>query len=77
MAPVDLYLVEGFKWEDHPKLEVHRPCVGKPVLQPDDSTIRAIASDVVLEGLCVPVLHIDDISGITDFILDQCKLQAA
>ncbi|MEE2761776.1 MAG: molybdopterin-guanine dinucleotide biosynthesis protein B, partial [Pseudomonadota bacterium] len=58
MAPVDLYLVEGFKWEDHPKLEVHRPSVGKPVLQPDDASIHAIASDVVLEGIGVPVLHI-------------------
>ena len=77
MASVDLYLVEGFKWEDHPKLEVHRPSVGKPVLQPDDATICAIASDAALEGMGVPVLHLDDIAGIADFILDQCKLQAA
>src|SRR3546814_7799767 len=32
MAPVDLMIVEGFKWDPHPKLEVHRPALGKPLL---------------------------------------------
>lgn len=77
MAPVDLYLVEGFKWEDHAKLEVHRPSVGKPLLQPDDPTIHAIASNVSLDGIPVPVIDVDDIAGIADFILDYCQLKAA
>jgi len=77
MAPVDLYLVEGFKWEGHAKMEVHRPAVGKPLLQPDDPTIRAIASATQLVGLTVPVMDVNDISGIADFILNQCQLQAA
>ena len=77
MAPVDLYLVEGFKWEDHAKLEVHRPSVGKPLLQPDDPTIRAIACNVKLDGMPVPVMDVDDVAGIADFILDQCQLKAA
>jgi molybdopterin-guanine dinucleotide biosynthesis protein B len=76
MEPVDLHLVEGFKWEDHAKLEVHRPSVGKPLLQPDDSTIRAIASNVTLGGMQVPVMDVDDIAGIADFILDQCQIKA-
>ena len=76
MAPVDLYLVEGFKWEGHAKMEVHRPAVGKPLLQPNDPTIRAIATDTQLAGLAVPVMDVNDISGIADFILNQCQLQA-
>ena len=41
MSPVDLLIVEGFKWEPHLKIEVHRPSVGKPLLQPDDKNIIA------------------------------------
>ena len=41
--PVDLVLVEGYKREPHPKLEVHRAAVGKPLLHPDDPAIVAIA----------------------------------
>jgi molybdopterin-guanine dinucleotide biosynthesis protein B len=77
MSPVDLLLVEGFKWEAHPKLEVHRPGVGKPLLQPDDPHIVAVASDTRLNGLDVPVLDLADISGIADFIVRRCRLLAA
>src|SRR5436190_16884627 len=60
LAPVDLVLVEGFKREAHPKLEVFRASVGKPLLHPDDRNIVAIASDgPVTAG--VPVVPLDDI----------------
>src|SRR5579883_2979360 len=36
MTPVDLLLVEGFKQGRHPKLEVHRPALAKPLLCRDD-----------------------------------------
>src|SRR6186713_592711 len=45
LSAVDLVLVEGFKREAHPKLEVYRASVGKPLLAPDDPNIVAIASD--------------------------------
>lgn len=45
MSPCDLVLVEGFKWADLPKLEIHRAGNGKPWLHPDDPHILAIASD--------------------------------
>ena len=77
LSPVDLLLVEGFKWEAHPKLEIHRPSVGKPLLQPDDPHIVAVASDTPLDGLNVPLLDISDIGGIADFIVRQCRLPAA
>lgn len=46
MQPADLILVEGFKWESMPKLEIYRPALGKPPLYPDDDSIVAVASDV-------------------------------
>src|SRR3546814_905780 len=45
LAPVDLVLVEGFKASAHPKIEVWRPSVGKPMRQPQDPHIIAVASD--------------------------------
>jgi len=77
MSPVDLLLVEGFKWESHPKIEVHRPSVGKPLLQPDDPFIIAVASDEKLPGVTVPVLPLDEAGTITSFILDAVELKAA
>lgn len=44
LAPADLTLVEGYKWEALPKLEVYRPEVGKPPVYPDDLHIVAVAS---------------------------------
>ncbi len=69
MSPVDLVIVEGFKRNPHPKLEVWRASVGKPMLQPDDPTIRAVASDGSATGLSVPVLSLDDVGGVADFIM--------
>jgi molybdopterin-guanine dinucleotide biosynthesis protein B len=77
MSPVDLLLVEGFKWESHSKLEVHRPSVGKPLLQPDDPNIVAVASDTKLNDLSVPLLDLSDIPAIADFIIRRCQLKAA
>ncbi len=76
MSPVDLLLVEGFKWEAHPKMEVYRPAVNKPLLQPDDSHIIAVASDEDLPKVTVPVLPLGDAVVITDFILDAVALKA-
>jgi len=77
MSPVDVLLVEGFKWEPHPKLEVHRPSVGKPLLHPDDPNIVAVASDTRLAGLSVPLFDLSDIAGIADFIVRRFRPLAA
>ncbi len=50
LAPVDLVLVEGFKTHPFPKLEVHRPAIGKPPIWPADPDIIAVASDQVLQA---------------------------
>ncbi|MEA3070855.1 MAG: molybdopterin-guanine dinucleotide biosynthesis adapter protein [Alphaproteobacteria bacterium] len=68
-SPVDLVLVEGYKGERHPKLEVYRAANGKPLLHPGDPAIVAVASDMPLSGVRIPVLDLDDIEGITDILL--------
>ncbi|MDB5962401.1 MAG: mobB [Massilia sp.] len=45
LAPADLTVVEGYKWEPIDKLEVYRPALGKPALYVDDAHIVAVASD--------------------------------
>ncbi len=74
LDPVDLVLVEGFKREGHDKLEVHRPALGKPLLAPDDPHVVAIASDAALPDVRVPVLDLNDVPKIADFILRHCGL---
>jgi len=75
MSPVDLLMIEGFKRHPHPKLEVHRPSNGKPLLCPDDPHIVAVASDVPLDGIAVPRLALDDVPAIADFIVRRLALQ--
>ena len=77
MSAVDLILVEGFKAEPHPKLEVHRPALGKPLLCRDDMHIVAVASDARLADVAVPVLPLDDAAAIARFILAHFRLEAA
>ncbi|MDB5748343.1 MAG: mobB [Massilia sp.] len=45
LAPADLTLVEGYKWEPLPKLEVFRPGLGRPPLYVSDPLVVAVASD--------------------------------
>lgn len=48
LAPADLTLVEGYKWEPLPKLEVFRPALGRAPLYPEDPLVVAVASDAPL-----------------------------
>ena len=75
LAPVDLILVEGYKRDAHPKIEVYRRETGRDLIQPDDSLIRAIATDVPdLGPLSVPVLDLNDTQSIATFILREVGL---
>jgi molybdopterin-guanine dinucleotide biosynthesis protein B len=64
----DLILVEGFKSAAIQKIEVYRAGMDLPLLAPNDPNIIAVASDTAIE-LNVPVLNLNDISTITDFIM--------
>lgn len=66
MTAVDLLIVEGFKRHRHPKIEIHRPEVGKPLLHPDDDYIVAITSNADLPQAKVPVIPINEIEKIAD-----------
>lgn len=48
-SELDLILVEGFKAEKFPKIELHRPSLEQPLLYPNDPNIIAIATDAVLD----------------------------
>jgi molybdopterin-guanine dinucleotide biosynthesis protein B len=74
MTPVDLVLIEGFKREPHDKIEIYRAANGKPLLHPEDPRIVAVASDGKLPGCRLPVLSIDDIHAVADFIVAHCGL---
>jgi molybdopterin-guanine dinucleotide biosynthesis protein B len=69
MSPVDLVLVEGYKRDAFPKLEIHRAANGKPLIHPEDTHIVAIASDVALPAAKVPVIDLNDIEAIADMLL--------
>lgn len=43
---LDLIIVEGFKHEKFPKIELHRPSLGKPLLHTEDDSVIAVASDM-------------------------------
>ena len=75
LSPCDLVLVEGYKREALPKLELRRTAAarGEP-LSPSDPHVVAIASDGVVADTALPVYHLDDIDGIADFILSTCGL---
>jgi molybdopterin-guanine dinucleotide biosynthesis protein B len=68
-SPVDLVLVEGYKGASHPKLEVYRAAVGKPLLYPNDPAIVAVAADEPLPGARVPVVDLDDVERIIDILI--------
>ena len=73
MSPVDLVLVEGFKRDAFPKLEIHRAENGKPLLYPDDPHIVAVACDGPLPDAKIRVVDLNDIEAIADLLLKHAK----
>ncbi len=73
----DLLLVEGFKHEHYPKIELQREALGKPPLYPDDPHIIAIACDTPQVKAPIPVLDINRPQTIGDFIHSWLQQQTA
>jgi len=73
-AALDLVLVEGFKPESIPKIELHRPSLGKPLLYPEDTDIIAVATDAPLAGVPpIPLLDLNAPAAVAEFIIDRFK----
>lgn len=71
-AKLDLILVEGFKAESFPKIELHRPNVGNPLLCTLDPSIIAVATDAPLAvELRIPVLDLNRPEQIIEFVLQN------
>ncbi len=73
LSPCDLLLVEGYKFSDIPKLEVHRKETGHPLLYPNDPRIIAVVTDS-REPLPIPSLDIDAPRQVADHILTYFSL---
>lgn len=76
LSPADLTLVEGYKWAALPKLEVHRPALGKAPLYVDDASIVAVVSDVARPGGAradLAWLDLNDVERVTDWIREWIR----
>jgi molybdopterin-guanine dinucleotide biosynthesis adapter protein len=75
-GPCDLVLVEGFKREDFPKIEIRSDgASSREPLHENFPHVVAIASDrPEQEGKSLPVFQLDDIAGMADFIVATCEL---
>ena len=67
IADVDVVIVEHMDGGGYPLIEVHRAAAGPP-LGRDDPAILAVVSDQPPDGLKMPVLDIDDLPAVADFI---------
>ncbi|APH72053.1 molybdopterin-guanine dinucleotide biosynthesis protein B [Aquibium oceanicum] len=69
LSPCDLVLVEGYKRDQHPKIETRRlDAKERRPLSPASPNVLAIAADHPLPGEHLPVFSLDDIPSIADFI---------
>lgn len=69
---IDLVLVEGYKHEPFPKIELHRPALGQPLLFPSDPSIIAVASDAPLPTRPnLPQFDLNDCATLAEFIFKR------
>jgi len=74
---VDLVLVEGFKHETFPRIELHRPSLGHPTLFPNDANIIAIACDEILTPAPpIPMLDLNHPQAVASFIIATLKIDS-
>ena len=76
LSPCDLVIVEGYKSEPLPKIEVHRREGHTPLLHPEDPDVIAVATDEPL-ATRLPQLPLDDPEAIARFIVQYLGLNRA
>ena len=77
LAPCDLVLVEGFKRQAIPKIEIYRLAAGTALLFPDDPHIVALATDARIPTripTAMPTFGLEDYTGIAGFMLKYLGL---
>lgn len=74
LSPCDLVLVEGYKFSNIPKLEVHRGSTGHPLIFPTDTHIIAVVTDNMTANYPVKMLDIDAPQQVADYILNYFSL---
>ena len=73
LSKVDLVLVEGFKQERHPKIEVVRQVKDQRLIAENDQTIIALATDTNI-NINKTQLNLNDTIGVADFIGNYLEL---
>jgi molybdopterin-guanine dinucleotide biosynthesis adapter protein len=73
LSPCNLVLIEGFKTERHPKMEVFRKAAANSPLHPDDHRIVAIASDQEFPAAGVPVVDLNDTEAVADLVCERAQ----
>lgn len=68
LSPCDLVVVEGYKYSEIPKFEVHRSVTGHPHLYPEDANIIALVTDT-RSDISLPQLDINAPQQVAEFIL--------
>ncbi len=74
---LDGVLVEGFKEERLPKLELHRPSLAHPLLCTRDATVIAVATDAPLASApAIPLLDLNQPQAIAAFVVEHFRGEA-
>jgi molybdopterin-guanine dinucleotide biosynthesis adapter protein len=75
LSPCDLVLTEGYKRENHPKIEVRNLDLGHPELAGEDKSVIAIAANGAIDNSPVPVFDREDVRALADFIVERLGLK--
>lgn len=73
VSPCDLVLVEGFKIQRHPKVEVFRKALGMAPLHLRDERIVAVAADQAFPDARIPVVSLDDVGAIAELVCARAE----
>ena len=76
LSPCDLVIVEGYKAEPIPKIEVHRKAGHTPLLYPEDANVVAVATDEALDTE-LPQIDGNDPEAVARFLIQYLGLNRA
>ena len=68
---LDLVLVEGYRDQYFPKIELHRSVLGKPFLYPNDPDIIALVCDQYVDVIDLPLFDFTQLQSMVSFILQE------